>query len=239
VSEKDLKQHLLSGRFLVSRAALARMAAEGVELGSVLAWFNGPHESVTTGDTREISPSLQAYFGFDPSLPNSTAFYVQIDVIPTTTKESEAMETVQQQQSQQAEGASLTDIFGPVISAYSRAQALADGELVDVTETAKEAGFKCPVAMTRAAWASAVEWSDEDTKRQVPQDERGRLWDVVWMCMQTAKRVPQDMQTFLFILYRVPRGGQAKQPKLTRLKATIGPGDNSEPVITIMEPSED
>ena len=38
-------------------------------------------------------------------------------------------------------------LFGPVIYAYTRAQAIEDGVLADVTETAKEAGFKLPVAV--------------------------------------------------------------------------------------------
>jgi len=36
-----------------------------------------------------------------------------------------------------------------VIYSYTRAQAIEDGMFVDVTETAKEAGFKYPVAITR------------------------------------------------------------------------------------------
>jgi hypothetical protein len=42
-----------------------------------------------------------------------------------------------------------------LISAYSRSEALADGLLVDVTETAREAGFLYPVALTRAAGSCA------------------------------------------------------------------------------------
>jgi len=34
----------------------------------------------------------------------------------------------------------MEDTFGPVIFSYSRAQAIEDGVLVDVTETAKEGG---------------------------------------------------------------------------------------------------
>jgi hypothetical protein len=39
-----------------------------------------------------------------------------------------------------------------LISSYTRSEAFADGVLVDVTETAREAGFVIPVALTRAAW---------------------------------------------------------------------------------------
>src|SRR3990172_13277670 len=40
------------------------------------------------------------------------------------------------------------DIFGPVIYSYSRADAINDGVLVDVSTLAKEAGIKYPVAVT-------------------------------------------------------------------------------------------
>jgi hypothetical protein len=40
-----------------------------------------------------------------------------------------------------------------VISSYSRRDALEDGVLVDVSEFAKEAGFKWPLAVTRGVWA--------------------------------------------------------------------------------------
>jgi hypothetical protein len=38
-----------------------------------------------------------------------------------------------------------------LIHSYSRAQAIADGVLIDVSATAREAGIRCPVALTRAA----------------------------------------------------------------------------------------
>ena len=42
--------------------------------------------------------------------------------------------------------------FGPILSAYTRAQAIEDGFLVDVSDTAREAGFGIPVAVTRSVW---------------------------------------------------------------------------------------
>ena len=42
-----------------------------------------------------------------------------------------------------------------------------------------------------------------------------------------------------FDMYRVPRGGRARMPQRVKLKMTVGPGDNAEPVITIMFPDED
>ena len=49
-------------------------------------------------------------------------------------------------------------VFGEVIFSYTRAEAIADGVLVDVSETARETGFTVPVALTRAVWADAVAW---------------------------------------------------------------------------------
>ena len=40
--------------------------------------------------------------------------------------------------------------FGEIIFSYTRAQAIADRVLVDVTPTALEAGFRFPVAATSA-----------------------------------------------------------------------------------------
>ena len=43
----------------------------------------------------------------------------------------------------------------------------------------------------------------------------------------------------LFQLYRVPRNGKALKAELVTLKLIVGPGDQGEPVITIMQPDED
>ena len=66
-----------------------------------------------------------------------------------------------------------------LISAYSRAEALADGVLVDVTEAAREAGFLYPVALTRAAWELCVALSPP--AKRAGNDVHGRLWDVLMM----------------------------------------------------------
>lgn len=131
---------------------------------------------------------------------------------------------------------SMSELFGEVIHAYTRANAFADGFLVDVTTTAKEAGFKWPVALTRAVWLDCVEWTAEDTKRQTYQDEPGRLWDVVYMASLAAR---SGDQSGLYEIFRVPRGGKGITAKLVSLKMVAGPGDDGEPVITIMQPSED
>src|SRR4051812_2206240 len=74
-----------------------------------------------------------------------------------------------------------------LIFAYTRADAIRDGVLIDVTATAKEAGFKYPVAVTAAVWAECV----AIPPGVVCQDESGRLWDVVTM-LRWAIRTSKD-----------------------------------------------
>lgn len=62
-----------------------------------------------------------------------------------------------------------------LIHRYTRAAALEDCTRVDVTETAKEASFRIPVALTRTAWSDCVAWTDEDNERVCYQDEPGRV----------------------------------------------------------------
>src|SRR5947208_749671 len=61
--------------------------------------------------------------------------------------------------------------------AYSRADALRDGVLIDVSPTAREAGIRFPVALAATAWVKCV----EVPPGVVCQDEAGRLWDVLWL----------------------------------------------------------
>ena len=136
------------------------------------------------------------------------------------------------------ENQAITELFGDVIYSYTRAQAIADGVLVDVTETAREAGFRWPVAITQAAWQDCVAWSDDDNHRQVCQDESGRLWDTLWMAF-VAIRGANGGSQMEYQLYRVPRDGTSIEAQLTTLKLVCGPGDTGEPVITLMLPGED
>ncbi|CEJ49090.1 hypothetical protein XAB3213_4920001 [Xanthomonas citri pv. bilvae] len=79
-----------------------------------------------------------------------------------------------------------------LIHAYTRADMLEDGELIDVTEVGREAGFTVPVALTRSVWADCVEWSAADNARKhACQDEAGRLWDVVYMARVYGHATPR------------------------------------------------
>ena len=119
-----------------------------------------------------------------------------------------------------------------LIYGYSRAQAIADGVLVDVTKLAREAGFRYPVAMTAAAWKTCVE---------VPpgifcQDETGRLWDVLNVLLFAIRK--SKGATFE-LPFRVAVRNENDQLENVELKSVCGPGDDAEPVVTIMLPGED
>ncbi|MFO0807570.1 MAG: DUF6573 family protein [Gemmataceae bacterium] len=125
----------------------------------------------------------------------------------------------------------MSDDF-KVIHVYTRAQAIADEVLIDVSDMAKEAGFKVPVALTRTVWESFVR-----VPRGVEgQDQNGRLWDVLWMCF-VAVKTRQESKPEMF--YRLHVRNDSGSPRLVTLKSVIGPGDNGEPVLTIMLPNED
>lgn len=133
----------------------------------------------------------------------------------------------------------MKNFFGEPIHVYTRAQALEDGFLVDVSETAREAGFKIPVAVTRAVWDQYIEWTIEDTINQTIQDEAGRLWDVLSMLMFAIQKDRSGTDQLIYELYVIPRNGKSRSAKRTKLKSCIGDGDKREPVITIMLPTED
>ena len=133
----------------------------------------------------------------------------------------------------------LDYVFGPVISSYSRVQAVEDGVLIDVTSMAREAGFKWPAALTHAAWCECVAWTEQDSRRQVHQDESGRLWDVLFMASYAIRTTTDSGDRLRFSLYRVPKDGHSAEAEEVTLKLMVGPGDVGEPVITIMLPNED
>ena len=133
----------------------------------------------------------------------------------------------------------MKNFFGENIHVYTRAQALEDGVLVDVSETAREVGFKIPVAVTRAVWDQYIAWTDEDTHNQTIQDESGRLWDVFSMLIFAIKRDRFDTGPLIYQLAVVPRDGKSRSAKHIKLKLCMGRGDQREPVFTIMLPTED
>lgn len=107
------------------------------------------------------------------------------------------------------------------ISTYTRAQAIDDGVLVDVTKQAGKTGILLPTAMTYAAWTRA-------TGELEGFDLTIRLMNVMLQAAE-AMRANRQADRIMFT---------TAAPEVD-LYVTIGPGDNYEPVLTIMLEGED
>ncbi len=119
-----------------------------------------------------------------------------------------------------------------VIHAYTRKQAIEDGVLVDVSEAAKEAGINFPVALTSTVWGIYVVPSEK--LECCGQSVSGRLWDLLWMFRLKALRTNTSLMYFSCMMLN-----EKETLEEVKFKALCGPGDNGEPVITIMLPMED
>ena len=133
---------------------------------------------------------------------------------------------------------STDSIFGEVIYSYTRQQAIEDGVLVDLMQpetepTVKEAGFKFPVAMTAAAFEKTVAPIDGDLPAGQSLD--ARLWDVLYVLMMSIKLCRSTGDTIYFSV----NVWDGKKSNEVKLYSKCGPGDNMEPVITIMLVGED
>ena len=118
-----------------------------------------------------------------------------------------------------------------VIPPGSRAQAMAEGRLVEVTPLARQAGFRLPVALTAAVWIERVAWPWEDWT----QDARVRLWELLLVAgFEFRRHRPRNRMPFGW--YQIPPGGRV--PEWIPLVLHLGPGDHAEPVITILQPGE-
>jgi len=103
---------------------------------------------------------------------------------------------------------------------------------VDVTETAREAGFAVPVALTDNVWADVRDVLD--SKRGI-QDPHGRLWDLLYMGRLAASRASAlDRSEILYRLHM-----DLGRKRLYFAKLHVGPGDAGEPIVTIMRSDED
>jgi hypothetical protein len=116
-----------------------------------------------------------------------------------------------------------------VIYQYSRKQAIEDGVLVDISEMAREAGIKFPVAVTRSVFAVL-----EDTSAPA-QDFQGRAWDMLMIFRVEARSCDSDEIHFAPLFTTAG----SKKPGPVPMWAKCGPGDEGEPVVTILLEGED
>lgn len=124
-----------------------------------------------------------------------------------------------------------------IIAQYTRAQALADGALIDVSAMAREAGIVYPAAISQALSADI----DAIPAHLVGLASReGRLWDVLWMARCAMRDAPIDAERIAYELI-LPVGPEAATGFETTyaVQLVCGPGDDAEPVLTLMRTDED
>jgi len=121
-----------------------------------------------------------------------------------------------------------------VISTYTRRQAIEDGVLVDASvgdlaEVSRQ-HYKHPVAMTAAVWGLI----DRAVKHPKHCNDYKGVWhDILWMSRVCPTKKWATGRLFLVIITGVGR------KRNHTLKIECGPGDDGEPVLTIMLPEED
>jgi len=142
-----------------------------------------------------------------------------------------------------SQGEPLASPFGEVIFAYTRADAIRDGTLVEIPAgICREAGVMVPVAVTASMW----DLIDPGNLETMPgQSVNGRTWDLLWMLTCAVRSTRGRHRSVLIFqcdfLMCAQVFGRAEIPeqKTATLRAVCGPGDQGEPVITIMLPWED
>ncbi len=117
-----------------------------------------------------------------------------------------------------------------VIHAYSRAEAIEDGVLIDVSKQASEVGITLHTAVTPGVWAELIgnpRWEGWGT-----EDERLKrlLSDA---CSELEKR---ERDIVSFSIRMTDMGAILKE---IEIRAQRGPGDNLEPALTVMLGHED
>lgn len=121
-----------------------------------------------------------------------------------------------------------------IVHRYTRRQAIRDSVLIPVDELAREAGFKWPVAVTDHLYHRYVVPALDLVAEG--QSITGRLWDVLTVLRHTIRCSKDDTFLRFSVLFQMEPGFA---PIPIELVSVCGPGDDGEPVITVMLPDDD
>jgi hypothetical protein len=121
----------------------------------------------------------------------------------------------------------------PIIFSYTRAQAIADGVLIDVTAQAGEVGFKVHTVVTDHLYNMYV--VPPARLEGEGQSVEGRLHDLLFRTLLAARAIRDSDRAEFDVLFLMAPG----RWDTAHVVAVIGPGDQGEPVMTIMLPEDD
>ncbi|MCZ7633441.1 MAG: hypothetical protein M5U20_08160 [Phycisphaerales bacterium] len=121
-----------------------------------------------------------------------------------------------------------------VISGYSRAEAIADGVLIDLDGSGYEfvrraEGIRVPTAITRTLWLSVI--GPEPADMGDDPEAAGRLMDLLRSFRTAARTNPHGNR----VTWEFPalNGGTLS------VISVVGPGDDPRPVLTLTLPEDD
>ncbi|WP_028449743.1 DUF6573 family protein [Chitinibacter tainanensis] len=150
-------------------------------------------------------------------------------------------------------------MFDEEVYGYSRKQAIEDGVLLDLSHIAGYIGFNMPLAVTPSVWSEFIDGVKPGFAAYDPQlseSEKNRNMICLAIALrngivESKKTATGDETTLYYRLEREENGDYkvhvgrtwewVEQQKLagTVLKMVCGPGDNLEPVLTVMDHTED
>ena len=122
--------------------------------------------------------------------------------------------------------------FGPVISEYTRQQAIKDGVLIDATPYARMLSIPFHVVLTSAAWSACI---DGDHVAQ-PKSEELRLLNVMRELLRAASN---NYDGDIWLKLNVPVLTIHERLESVALRAVLAPGHDGQAFITVMLPGED
>lgn len=124
--------------------------------------------------------------------------------------------------------AEVWGLVDPEQQQKTRQDAIDDGDLIEITRMGREIGITFPLAVSAQAAQRMVPFPN------IPQEiVTENLWDTLHAFRDRASMTTAEEFEFQASLYL-----NGLVPTIT-FKATVSPGDDGEPVITIMMPDED
>jgi len=102
-----------------------------------------------------------------------------------------------------------------IISTYTADEAIDDGYLIDVSDMAKEAGFRWPVRITQSVHTLCT-----PPKSNKVQSYDGRLWDVLWMGFLAVRRSTSRRENMVTFIVRI---GKKNHTLWAVIDGTSGP----------------
>ena len=127
-----------------------------------------------------------------------------------------------------------TDKDWNVIYSYTRAQAIEDGVLIDITADAQAHGFKVHTVVTDNLYHQYVEVPN-GLDGSFGQSSAGRLHDLLTLALFAARSSKGTDRVYFKVSFLMGPG----RSETVDIIAHIGPGDNAEPVLTLMLPEDD